>query len=116
MIKHSELVGYNHEEIEAIANIARYHRKSMPKATHDEFMLLSPEMQGRVEKLAVILRIAIALDRTHKGLIESVEITVTDKTVDIRPVSGKDITFEIKDFERNREFLEKILKKPVRLI
>jgi exopolyphosphatase/guanosine-5'-triphosphate,3'-diphosphate pyrophosphatase len=116
MIKHSELVGYTHEEIEAIASIARYHRKSMPKVAHDEFMSLLPAMQLRVEKLAALLRLAIALDRTHKGLIDRLEITVTSVSIDIKPISDKDITLEIKDFERNRDMLVKLLKLPVRLV
>ncbi|MCD8552619.1 Ppx/GppA phosphatase family protein [Seleniivibrio sp.] len=116
MIKHSELVGYTHEEIEAIASIARYHRKSMPKVAHDEFISLSPAMQLRVEKLAALLRLAIALDRTHKGLIDRLEITVTNVSIDIKPISDKDITLEIKDFERNRDMLVKLLKLPVRLV
>lgn len=116
MIIHSELVGYSHEEIEAIACISRYHRKSAPKMAHDEFLSLSPDMRGRVEKLAGILRLAIALDRTHKGLIDSVSVTVKDDEVEIKPVTTKDIAMEIRDFERNRELLVKLIKRPVRLV
>ncbi|WP_415238844.1 HD domain-containing protein [Seleniivibrio woodruffii] len=116
MIKHSELVGYTHDEVEAIASIARYHRKSMPKAAHSDFNELCPLLQLRVEKLTALLRLAIALDRTHKGLIDGLDVNVTPVAIDIRPVSDKDITFEIKDFERNRDMLAKLLKLPVRLV
>lgn len=116
MIKHSELVGYDHEEIEAIACIARYHRKSMPKTAHEEIQILSPYMLSKVEKLAALLRLALALDRTHKGLIESLEVTVTNESVDIKPITNKDIAFEIKDFERSNDILEKMIKRPVRLV
>ncbi len=116
MIKHSELVGYTHEEIEVIANIARYHRKSPPKAAHEEFAALTPEMREKVEKLSALLRLAISLDRTHKGLIDSLEVTVNENEVEIKLVTENDITMEIKDFERNRDLLVKLLKLPVRLV
>lgn len=116
MIKHSELVGYSHDEIEAIACISRYHRKSAPKISHDEYFALMPDMRNRVLKLSAILRLAIALDRTHKGLIDTLEVTVKDDAVEIKPTSTRDITMEIKDFERNRELLVKLIKRPVRLV
>ncbi len=41
VIRNSELAGLTDAEIEVIAQIARYHRKSEPKASHAEFAALS---------------------------------------------------------------------------
>ena len=37
LIRHSELLGYTETEIETIANLARYHRKSAPKKKHESY-------------------------------------------------------------------------------
>ena len=59
VIRNSELTGLTDTEIEIIAQIARYHRKSAPKASHAEFGRLAPEHQRLVKTLAGILRVAI---------------------------------------------------------
>ena len=48
VIRNSELTGLTDTEIEIIAQIARYHRKSAPKASHAEFARLSPDDQRLV--------------------------------------------------------------------
>ncbi|MCD8490741.1 MAG: HD domain-containing protein [Geovibrio sp.] len=37
LIMNSDLMGYNHDEINMIGNIARYHRKSPPRSSHRLF-------------------------------------------------------------------------------
>ena len=67
LIRHSEhLVGFNEHEIEVIAQVARYHRKSNPRTKHPEFKALDDADRQRVRVLAGILRIAIGLDRTYR--------------------------------------------------
>ena len=65
IIRNSDLVGFNDEEIELIALTARYHRKSPPKESHEEFARLTRERRHDVELMAALLRIATALDRSH---------------------------------------------------
>jgi exopolyphosphatase/guanosine-5'-triphosphate,3'-diphosphate pyrophosphatase len=69
-----QLVGFTDREIELIAQIARYHRKSEPKPRHVEFQALGRADRDRVRILAGILRIAIALDRTRRGAVEVVTV------------------------------------------
>jgi exopolyphosphatase/pppGpp-phosphohydrolase len=59
-------VGLPAPEVAQVAQIARYHRKSLPQAEHVAFMALSETDRGWVEKLAGLLRIADGLDRTHR--------------------------------------------------
>lgn len=71
VIRNSDrLTGFTDHEIELIALIARYHRKSPPKQGHPEFAALRPADRQIVSTAAGILRIAIGLDRTHAGLVE----------------------------------------------
>lgn len=74
LIRNSELLGYNETEIEIIANLARYHRKSPPKKKHDNFRnLLSKEQRQVVCQLSALLRLAVALDRRQIGAISGIK-------------------------------------------
>lgn len=74
LIRNGELLGYTEAEIEIIANLARYHRKSAPKKKHDNYGNL-PSKQHRkiVSQLSALLRLAVALDRREVGAIAQVE-------------------------------------------
>jgi len=74
LIRNGELLGYNETEIEIIANIARYHRKSAPKKKHENYRnLLHKEHRQMVNQLSAILRLAVALDRRRIGAISHVK-------------------------------------------
>jgi exopolyphosphatase/guanosine-5'-triphosphate,3'-diphosphate pyrophosphatase len=75
LIRNSDrLVGFTDGEIEVVAQIARYHRKSGPKASHDDWVALSADQQRTVLVAAAILRLAIGLDRSHRQLVAGVEV------------------------------------------
>jgi exopolyphosphatase/guanosine-5'-triphosphate,3'-diphosphate pyrophosphatase len=72
LIRHGELLGYNEEEVEIIANLARYHRKSPPKKKHENFQNLPLEQHRQmVLELSPLLRLASALDRRRTHTVKS---------------------------------------------
>lgn len=74
LIRYSELLGYTETEIELIANLARYHRKSAPKKKHENFRNLpTKEYRLMVSQLSAFLRISVALDRRQIGAISRLE-------------------------------------------
>jgi len=73
LIRHATLFDFSPREKELIAHIARYHRKSMPKLSHENFGWLSEEDRARVMKLGGVLRLADGLDRRRTQ--EVVEMT-----------------------------------------
>jgi exopolyphosphatase/guanosine-5'-triphosphate,3'-diphosphate pyrophosphatase len=73
LIRNGELLGYPEVEIETIANLARYHRKSSPKKKHDCYRNIASKKYRRVvDELSPLLRLAVALDRRQIGAIEQV--------------------------------------------
>jgi exopolyphosphatase / guanosine-5'-triphosphate,3'-diphosphate pyrophosphatase len=76
LIAHSDIMGLSPDERSIVANIARYHRKSPPDPSHPNFRDLDKDARGKVRALAAILRIADALDREHRGKVESVRAVV----------------------------------------
>jgi exopolyphosphatase/guanosine-5'-triphosphate,3'-diphosphate pyrophosphatase len=117
VIRNSELVGFTDPEIELIALIARYHRKSAPKTSHSEFMHLSGHDQRTVRVLAGVLRIAIGLDRSHDGRVESVGVTVTSGalTIDVRARDDADVDLELYAASERTALLADSLSLPVHL-
>jgi len=73
LIRHAELLGFTENELEIIANIARYHRKSKPKKKHSNFQNLPDKTTKKmVSEVSAILRLAVALDRRQIGAITAV--------------------------------------------
>ena len=74
LIRNAELLGFTELELELIANIARYHRKSKPKKKHEPYQNLPhKQYQLMVRQLSAILRLAVALDRRNQGAIALVD-------------------------------------------
>jgi exopolyphosphatase/guanosine-5'-triphosphate,3'-diphosphate pyrophosphatase len=114
LIRHSDrLAGFTDHEIELIALVARYHRKSAPKPKHAEFARLRPADQQRVRALAGILRIAIALDRSHDGRVGSVAVASANGAGALRlhvaPADGADIALELETAQERKDLLEDVL-------
>lgn len=110
LIRNSELLGFTENEKEIIANVARYHRKSNPKSTHEEFAKLSAEDKEIVKKLASILRIADGLDRTHNSAIEDIDCIMNGKeiTMMLRPKNNETLELEIWGAETKKGLFEQI--------
>ncbi|MGJ5672648.1 MAG: HD domain-containing protein [Nostochopsis sp.] len=74
LIRNGELLGYTETEMEIIANIARYHRKSPPKKKHENFRnLLHKEHRQIISQLSAIVRLSVALDRRQIGAIKQLQ-------------------------------------------
>ncbi len=118
VIRNSELAGLTDLEIEIIAQIARYHRKSEPKAAHPEFAALDAGDQALVRTLAGILRVAIGLDRSHRGLVESVRAEVQARRIVVFATarSGADIGLELYAANERKHLLERVTGRRVELL
>ncbi|HEY9908720.1 MAG TPA: Ppx/GppA phosphatase family protein [Thermosynechococcaceae cyanobacterium] len=73
LVRNGDLLGYTETEIETIANLTRYHRKSGPKKKHDTYRNLTSKKHRRVvDQLSAFLRLAVALDRRQIGAVKSI--------------------------------------------
>ena len=62
------------QELEIIANIARYHRRALPQRSHVSYISLDRDERMIVSKLAAILRVANALDKDHLQKVMDLKI------------------------------------------
>lgn len=74
LILNSNLAGFRPEDLQIVANVARYHRGSKPKQKHDHFQMLTKGDQLRIRQMAAILRIAGGLDRSRTQIVRDVKL------------------------------------------
>jgi exopolyphosphatase/guanosine-5'-triphosphate,3'-diphosphate pyrophosphatase len=108
VIRNSErLTGFTDHEVELIAQVARYHRKSAPKPDHPEFAGLRPADQKVVRTLAGILRVAVALDRTSSAVVRSVSCErQANRITLVLDTEGADASAELYTAESRKSLLE----------
>jgi exopolyphosphatase/guanosine-5'-triphosphate,3'-diphosphate pyrophosphatase len=109
------LTGLTDDEIEIIALLARYHRKSGPKARHPEFARLSNDDQRLVRALSGILRVAIGLDRSHARRVAATRCHLDGDLLVIEVIPDGDAGIELELFtaEQRRELLEEVVGRTV---
>lgn len=74
LIRHAEFLGFHEPEIELMANVARYHRKSLPKDKHLNYRALTPQHREVAGKLIAMLRLADALDHSGTQVVQDVSV------------------------------------------
>ncbi|MCW5795936.1 MAG: Ppx/GppA family phosphatase [Nitrospira sp.] len=115
LIKNSDLSGFTAEEIDLIANIARYHRRSVPTRKHDEFTVLPEGSQRVINVLSALLRIADGLDRSQFSVVQNIDVKVGKTVVITAQVSG-DAELEIWAARGRSDLFEKVFKRPVQFM
>lgn len=77
LIRFGELYGFTEREVEIIANLARYHRKSAPKKRHENYQNLANKSERKlVDELSPMLRLAAALNRRQVQVIQRVQCQI----------------------------------------
>jgi len=107
VIRNAGLAGWRGEEIDLIAALVRYHRKSLPKPTHPEWMAASPALREKIMGLGGILRIADGLDRRRLGVVSSIAVEQSPGQVHLRLEASQDVALEIEGALFKAEMFER---------
>ncbi|MEO5509351.1 MAG: Ppx/GppA phosphatase family protein [Longimicrobiales bacterium] len=111
IITQTEIPGIDADELEIVAQVARYHRKGEPALHHDPYVDLSAGDRMRVCRLAAILRVADALDREHRQAVRTVEVKIGDDAV-ILEITGKgDLSLERWALDKKGKMFERIYER-----
>ena len=94
IVDSSDIFGLQRDETSVVANVVRYHRRAPPSPDHPGYAALPPSDRILVAKLAAILRVADALDRSHTQRVTSIEMTLTENELIIDTRGSADITHE----------------------
>jgi exopolyphosphatase/guanosine-5'-triphosphate,3'-diphosphate pyrophosphatase len=114
LIKNAELLGFDPVEIEVIALAARGHRKQAGQIDSPELQKLSAGKRRLVRALAAILRVADALDRSHFGIIKTLNVTYSPGRMVIEVGTNREkADLELWTCERRTDLLAKLLDRRV---
>ncbi|MFT5128929.1 MAG: exopolyphosphatase/guanosine-5'-triphosphate,3'-diphosphate pyrophosphatase [Rhodothermales bacterium] len=108
LISNSEIFGLDSEDIAIISNVARYHRKALPVKTHGNFARLAREHRLVVLKLAGILRVADALDRSHAARITRFTVELCEDEMILHCDIDGDISVERFSMHRKSDLFEQV--------
>ncbi len=109
IIRNSELLGFNQQEVTFMANLARFHRKKAPKKKDPEIAGFDSRERDMLRMLATFIRLGESLDRSHAALIQHVRfVRVERETVHLEIVARGDCQLEIWGIENERKAFEKV--------
>ncbi|MAL18342.1 MAG: exopolyphosphatase [Balneola sp.] len=115
IIRHSDLKGFKEDEIQIIANVARYHRRSTPKKRHSEYWKMPAPIRKRIKKLSGILRVADGLDRSHYQNVKDLQVYSEDDYIKINIRTEGEPHLEIWGAERKAELFKEVTGKKLKI-
>jgi exopolyphosphatase/guanosine-5'-triphosphate,3'-diphosphate pyrophosphatase len=115
LIRNGDLRGFDPDEIETMALIARYHRQATPKRRHDGFGGLPRKRRAAVRTLAAILRLAESLDRSHSQTIAGIGLHDRGDDALLQLRTAGDAELELWSAARHAAPLERVIGKPLRI-
>ncbi|MBE9042398.1 Ppx/GppA family phosphatase [Oscillatoriales cyanobacterium LEGE 11467] len=115
LIKRTAPRGFTNEEILLIGHLARYHCKAKPTKRHKKFKQLSKYHRHLIKRLAGILRISVALNKTKNQRVEQIFCQVSKKTLEINVAGTDNIEVEIWAARRSCEVLAEALERQIKI-
>ena len=108
IIRNAELLGFDQREIVIMADLARFHRKKIPRRKDPDLEDLDEHSQKIVILLSALLRLAESLDRSHTGLVNNAEFATVQKTAAVIAIhSNEDVQLEVWGIESDGKAFEK---------
>lgn len=109
IIMATEIIGLSHAEREMVANIVKYnHEEFEYYAEMNRMTSMDRDAYLVIAKLTAILRLANALDRSHKQKFKNIRTVVKDEELLIYVDTELDITLERGMFIEKAEFFEEV--------
>lgn len=109
LIQNADLLGFDEDEIDIIAATSYFHRKYFPRRGYAPYDALEREAQPTVKALSILLRIAEALDRGHKGIVHHAYFEAAgDKRVELHIESEADWQLEAWGLGNHRAAFKRI--------
>jgi exopolyphosphatase/guanosine-5'-triphosphate,3'-diphosphate pyrophosphatase len=115
LIRHGDLLGFTPRERELVANVARYHRKALPKKKHEGFGQLSREDRTLVRLLGGLLRLADGLDRRRIGSVRSLGCRLEDGGLRVDLEGPGDLSVELYGGREKGDLFERAFRKRLTL-
>lgn len=115
LIANSEIFGLSRHEINLVAQIARYHRRSPPRSSHISYTALTRESRLVVSKLSALLRVADAAVRGNNHRASDIHFQRHGDELIITVADGGDLLLEQRAVESKGGLMEDIYGVKIRL-
>ncbi len=109
LVKNGDLRGFEPDEIEVMALVARYHRRGAPRKGHELLAALPRADRRAVRWLSAMLRVAESLDRSRAQLVDHLKMRRRGRHWTLRVAGRGDIELELWAAQRNIRPLEDLL-------
>jgi exopolyphosphatase/guanosine-5'-triphosphate,3'-diphosphate pyrophosphatase len=114
LIKNGDLRGFEPQETEVMALVARYHRRATPKKSHIGVDSLPKPLRQTVRSLSACLRLAEGLDRSHSQSLTGVLVHDRGDDCLVQLRTAGDAELELWAAARHVAPFERMIGKPVR--
>lgn len=108
LIMSTDIIGLSNNDKRIVALASYYHANRLFDKTKPNAPLVPENMIAVVAKLAAIVRLADALDRSYMQKIHSCTVTVRDNKLKLQAVSKDDLALEIWTFTDKAAFFEEV--------
>lgn len=116
IINASPMIGISPKEKALLAALVRYQRKRFPDKKHEPFCHLSEEQQERLEKLIVMLRLAIALNKERRGNVGSLRLLNLEESAELRIQGDGDQLLEIWAATKSAPLYKKVFGQSLQVV
>lgn len=109
IILSTEIIGLSHAEREIVANVVKYNHQQFGYYEEiSESLALDKSSYMIIAKLTAILRVANALDRSHKQKFKDIQVALKGNTLLIAVNTDEDITLEQGLIGGRADFFEEV--------
>ncbi len=112
LIKHGDISGLAVDEVDIVAQVARYHRRAVPKEKHDIYHALSGRKKKIVRVLSAILRLVDGLDRSQFSVVQEIHVSIGE-SIKLELGCSSDPELEIWAARKRVQLFEKIFHRSV---
>lgn len=108
LVRGSDILGLSNGEMNIVAAVTRYHSDHSPDQLNNNSLPLTGKEKIVASKLVALIRLADALDTSHRQKINNLRVGLKEKELTLRAESETDTTLEEWVFDNNAPFFQEI--------
>jgi putative phosphoesterase len=116
LILNDPALPFTQRERYIIGSIARYHRKALPNRKHFNLRPLSRTEREKVAVLSSILRVADALDYSHRSVVKKVNLKSLADRMALECFFSGQHYLEDQSVKKRKDLFEKVFKKNLAIV
>jgi putative phosphoesterase len=107
---------FTYEERYVIGSIARYHRRALPSKKHFNLKPVSQIEREKIAVLSSILRVADALDYSHKSVVQRVKVKSFPSHIILECMAPGEHNLEERSVMKKKDLFERVFKSRLTLV